>query len=95
MAKDAEYAYTSGPTNVAGTCKTTGFSKVPLNFTSTYQDNLAGDEAKLMARISNDGPAAIAMWVPDGPGFFGYKSGIYYEPTCPSGTQCTQVNHGE
>lgn len=99
VANLADYAYTSGPTNVPGTCKTTGFNTASVDITSTYQDNLDGDETKLMARISNNGPAAIAMFVPSGVGFFGYKSGIYYDPTCPVATatasQCSQVNHGE
>lgn len=99
VAKDSDYAYTSGPTNLPGTCRTAGFNTVSLDIGEVYQENLNGNEARLMARVSNDGPVAIGMWAPDGVGFFGYKSGIFFDPTCPVSNstfnQCSQVNHGE
>lgn len=98
LAKAADYAYTSGSTRLAGTCKNVTTPQF-LNFNSTYQDYLNGNETKLMSYISNYGPAAIAMYVPPSGTFGLYKGGIYYDPTCPVSNatfnQCNMVNHGE
>ncbi|CAG9799864.1 unnamed protein product [Chironomus riparius] len=94
IATAMNYAYTSGSTQAAGSCKVAPY--VPLNYTSTFQFLINGNAAALKQIISNYGPVAIAMYVSPSGLFQNYKTGIFTDPDCPvTGTNlCYTVNHG-
>lgn len=102
MSSLADYPYLSADYNTTNTgystCKST-LKRYPLNYTSTYQVNVNGNEATLKYLVANYGPVSIGMYASSA--FMSYKSGVFSDPLCPVQTatvpQCDfkNVNHGE
>lgn len=88
LATGASYPYTSGTTKLRGACKAA--TPIALNYNS-YQETLNKNEARLKELVSA-GPVAVAVYAST-QAFQNYKSGIFYDATCP--TSCGSVNHGK
>lgn len=44
--------------------------------------NMGGDDAALQWIVANYGPVVVTLWATDP--FTSYKTGVYYEPDCPT-----------
>jgi cathepsin L len=73
-----------------GVCQTR--AKINIGINTVVQSYWGGNENELKAQVANYGPTVVAIQVNEN--FQFYSSGVFYDETCPSGTQtCGTVNH--
>jgi len=72
------------------TCRKT-LSTVNLDIKQANERYLDGNEGDMKAQIANTGPTIVAIYATNN--FQYYSSGVFYDPTCPSGKDCTVLNH--
>jgi cathepsin L len=72
------------------TCRKT-LSTVNLGIQTVREKFYGGDEGAMKAHIANFGPTIVAIYATRN--FQFYSSGVFYDPACPSGNQCTLLNH--
>ncbi|CAG9798745.1 unnamed protein product [Chironomus riparius] len=72
------------------TCRKT-LSTINLDIQQVRERYLGGNEGALKAQIANFGPTIVAIYASND--FQYYSSGVFYDPTCPSGNTCLILNH--
>ena len=72
------------------TCRKT-LSTITLDIQQVRERYLGGNEDAMKAQIANFGPTIVAIYASND--FQYYSSGVFYDPTCPTGNTCLLLNH--
>lgn len=73
-----------------GLCRSL-LATIPIGINAVIENFLRGDENAMKVQIASYGPTVAVIQVTRA--FQQYKSGVFYDPNCPSGKQCNVFNH--